>query len=70
MHRYPFEREEHAAIRQELTQFGRAHIAPHALTWEEAGEFPRELYKTAAEVGFLGTGYEESVGGSGGDFSH
>lgn len=70
MHRYPFEREEHAAIRQQLNHFARAQIAPHALAWEEAGEFPRALYKTAAEVGFLGTGYDESVGGSGGDFSH
>ena len=42
-------------------------ILPHAHQWEEAGEFPRELYAKAAEVGILGAGYPEAYGGSGGD---
>src|SRR5208282_1565500 len=32
--------------------------------WDEAGEFPRELYRRAAELGLLGLGFPEEFGGS------
>ncbi len=67
---YLFETEEHRALREQVRRFAAAAIAPHALAWEEANEFPRELYRQAAEAGFLGTGYTEEVGGDGGDLSH
>ncbi|MGM0453584.1 MAG: acyl-CoA dehydrogenase family protein, partial [Thermodesulfobacteriota bacterium] len=35
--------------------------------WEEAGEFPREIYRKAADVGILGMGYPEAYGGTPGD---
>jgi len=65
-----YENDEHAALRTQARRFAKAHILPHAHTWDEAEEFPRELYKTAADAGILGVGYPEEVGGSGGDISH
>lgn len=53
-----------------MRRFAANAIAPHALAWEEANEFPRELYQQSAEAGFLGTGYSEELGGDGGDLSH
>ena len=37
---------------------------PFADAWDEAGEFPRELYKSASEVGLIGLGYPEEFGGT------
>jgi acyl-CoA dehydrogenase len=68
--RYLFETAEHEVLREQVGRFARKEIAPHALEWEEANEFPRELYKKAAEAGILGIGYPEAVGGAGGDLSH
>ena len=67
---YLFEVEEHAALRESARRFASKHIAPHALAWEEACEFPRELYKTAAEHGLLGVSYPVEAGGAGGDITH
>lgn len=67
---YLFETEEHAAIRQTMRRFAQTHIAPHGAAWEEAEEFPIELYRTACEAGITGVGYPEAVGGQGGDLSH
>jgi acyl-CoA dehydrogenase len=67
---YLFETEEHAAIRATARRFAQAHIAPRGAEWEEAEEFPAELYPTAARAGITGIGYPESVGGQGGDISH
>jgi acyl-CoA dehydrogenase len=67
---YLFETEEHAAIRQTMRRFAQTHIAPKSAEWEEAEEFPIELYKQACAAGIVGVGYPESVGGQGGDLSH
>jgi len=67
---YLFETDEHRALREQVRRFAAAAIAPHAHAWEEANEFPRELYQQSAKAGFLGTGYPEEVGGDGGDLSH
>jgi acyl-CoA dehydrogenase len=67
---YLFETEEHAQLRANVRRFAQTRIAPHAHAWEEANEFPRELYKEAAEAGLLGISYPEEVGGSGGDITH
>jgi len=64
---YLFETEEHAQLRETVKRFSVKHIAPHAHAWEEAEEFPRELYKQAAEAGLLGISYPEEDGGAGGD---
>jgi acyl-CoA dehydrogenase len=67
---YLFETDEHRALREQTRRFAVSEIAPYAHAWEEANEFPRELYQRAAKAGFLGTGYPEEVGGDGGDLSH
>src|SRR5688572_28977226 len=67
---YLFEGEEHASLRAQIRRFAASKIAPHAAGWEEAEEFPRELYRAAAEAGVFGVGYPEAVGGAGGDLTH
>ena len=44
-------------------------IAPHVALWDEAGRFPRELYREAAALGLLGLGYPETLGGTSAPFS-
>lgn len=55
-------------IRESTARFAKSEIRPHAEAWEEAGEFPVELYKKAADAGILGIGFPEEFGGSGGGF--
>src|SRR4030095_9086349 len=55
---------DHEAFRASVRRFVDAHIAPHANTWDEAGTFPRELYKRAADVGIIGIGSPEDLGGT------
>jgi acyl-CoA dehydrogenase len=67
---YSFETEEHTALREQARKWAAREMAPHALTWELEGEFPRELYKSAAAAGLLAIGYPEALGGNGGDLTH
>lgn len=67
---YLFENDEHKALREQVRRWSATHIAPHATEWEEAEEFPTELYKRAGEDAILGIGYPEEVGGGGGDTTH
>ncbi len=62
--------ESHDLFRATCKRFAEEVIAPNAHAWEEAGEFPRELYGQAAAAGILGAGYPEALGGGGGDFLH
>ena len=59
-----FYNESHHAWRKELKKFVAKEIAPFVEEWEEAGEFPRELYKKAGDFGLLGMGYPEQYGGT------
>jgi acyl-CoA dehydrogenase len=56
--------EEHAALREQVRRFVQREITPYIETWEEAAEFPRELYAKAGELGLLGLGYPEEYGGT------
>lgn len=67
---YLFEDASHRALRDRAAKFAQHEILPHALEWEEAEEFPRELYGRSAEAGLLGAGYPEQYGGRGGDVTH
>ncbi len=67
---YLFETDEHRALREQARRWAAREIAPHADAWEEAEEFPRELYRKAGEDAMLGVAYPEEVGGSGGDATH
>lgn len=57
-------RETREALADAITRFAKSEIAPNATAWDEAGEFPRQLYRRAGEVGFLGIGYPEELGGT------
>ena len=62
--------QEHDLFRKTVRDFCEKELAPHALEWDEAGIFPREVFRKAAEIGALGVNYPESVGGVGGDYWH
>jgi acyl-CoA dehydrogenase len=58
---------EHEDYRSSLRDFVAREIAPHVNDWDEAGTFPRELYRKFAQLGALGIGYEEEYGGTAAD---
>ncbi|HEX2467732.1 MAG TPA: acyl-CoA dehydrogenase family protein [Solirubrobacterales bacterium] len=62
--------DEHEQLRETIARWVREEIAPHLDAWEDAREFPRELFARAAELGFLGLKYPEELGGQGGDYVH
>src|SRR5256885_5266493 len=59
----PFYTAEHEAFRDVMRRFVAREIEPYAHEWDEAGEFPRELYRKASEIGLLGLGFPEEYGG-------
>ena len=63
----PFYTAEHEAFRLSLRRFVKREIEPNANDWDEAGAFPRELYRKAAAVGYMGLGFPERYGGTEGD---
>ncbi len=62
-----WETAERRALRDVVRRFVVDQVLDNLDGWERAGELPRELHKTAAGIGLLGIGFDESVGGSGGD---
>ncbi len=56
---------ERAAILQTLSDFCEAEIRPHVMRWDEAQEFPREVFRKLGELGFLGVLFPEEYGGAG-----
>ena len=58
---------EHEAFRATLRGFVAREITPFVDAWDEAGSFPRELYRRAAEIGATGIGFDEALGGTPGD---
>jgi len=54
---------EHAQFRDTVRRFVDRELAPQAAAWDEAGEFPRALYRTAADAGLLALGFPEEYGG-------
>ena len=57
--------EQLAMIRQSARDFAEANIRPDFMKWDEAEVFPRELFKTMGEYGFLGVLVPEEYGGTG-----
>ncbi len=57
----------HEMVRRSVREFVDKAIRPHIDDWEEEGAFPEELYRQAGEVGILGIGYPEALGGTPGD---
>jgi acyl-CoA dehydrogenase len=62
--------EEHEELRETVRRFVSEEIAPHVEEWEEAREFPRELFERCGELGFLGLKFPEQYGGQGGTHLH
>jgi acyl-CoA dehydrogenase len=60
----PFYTEAHRAFQETIRRFVAREITPHVTAWDEAGTFPRDLYRQAAEVGLLGLGFPEQYGGT------
>ncbi|HET9143704.1 acyl-CoA dehydrogenase family protein [Actinophytocola sp.] len=63
----PFDTPERRALRETCQAFVTREVLPYLAGWERAGEIPRELHRRAADVGLLGIGAPEEVGGGGGD---
>ncbi|HTY40394.1 MAG TPA: acyl-CoA dehydrogenase family protein [Thermoanaerobaculia bacterium] len=56
---------ERRAILQTLSDFCEAEIRPNVMRWDEAQEFPREVFRKLGELGFLGVLFPEAYGGAG-----
>lgn len=55
----------HEQVKSSIEKFVAKEISPFIGDWEDACEFPRNIYKKAGELGFLGIGYPEKFGGTG-----
>lgn len=62
--RYPYFTEEHEMFRKTVRDFVSKELVPHAEEWNEAEEFPREVFRRMGDLGFLGIRYPEEYGGS------
>jgi citronellyl-CoA dehydrogenase len=60
--------DEHQAFRRLVRDFAEKELAPHARAWDEAGEFPRALFRRFGELGFLGIRHDPAWGGTGLDY--
>jgi alkylation response protein AidB-like acyl-CoA dehydrogenase len=63
---FPFS-EEHRIFRRSVRRFVDEEIIPYVNEWEEAGIFPKELYKKMGARGFLGIRYPQEYGGAASD---
>jgi acyl-CoA dehydrogenase len=54
---------DHLEFRETVRRFVAKELEPHAGRWDEAGEFPRELYARAAAAGLFALGFPEEYGG-------
>lgn len=57
--------EEQEMIRDAAREFAAKEIAPHVREWDEKAYFPREVFRMAGELGFLGVLVPEEYGGAG-----
>jgi acyl-CoA dehydrogenase len=58
---------EHDELRASARRFVEREIAPHVEDWERQEDFPRDLFRTIADAGFLGLRFPPEVGGTGPD---
>ncbi len=59
--------EENIMFREAIRKFAQKEVAPLVDEAEETNVFPRQLFKKAAEQGFLCPRYPVELGGGGGD---
>jgi citronellyl-CoA dehydrogenase len=60
--------EQHEAFRKTVRAFVEKELTPHALEWDRAGIFPRDVFKKCGELGFFGINHDPKYGGSGLDY--
>jgi len=59
--------EEQALLQRTVREFAEAEVKPLARHLDESGEFPRETFRKAAELGLTGVAIPEAEGGAGFD---
>ena len=52
-------------IADTIRKFGKEHIRPHFMEWDESQKFPIEVFKKLGELGFMGVLVPAEYGGSG-----
>ncbi len=52
-------------IQESARDFAQMHIKPHVMEWDESQHFPRDLFRTMGEFGFMGVLVPEEYGGAG-----
>jgi citronellyl-CoA dehydrogenase len=65
---YPRFSPESELLRQTIRKFLETEVAPYAEAWDEAGEFPKALFRRAGELGIFGIRTASEWGGSGLDW--
>src|SRR2546425_12415557 len=60
-----FLKEEHLQVREMARKFADEVVAPRARDLDEKEEFPADIVKQMAELGFMGLPYPEKYGGGG-----
>ncbi len=61
---YPWFREEHTMLRDQVRRFVEEEVKPHGEKWEENGMIPREVLRKMGDLGMLGIRYPAEYGGS------
>src|SRR5258706_7124396 len=59
--------EEQKLLQKSVREFAESEVRPLAKENDEAGHFPRELFRKAAELGLTGVAFPEAEGGAGFD---
>ena len=60
--------QEHELFRKSVREFVAREMTPHAREWDEAGIFPRELFKKFGDAGFFGMRHPVDAGGQALDY--
>jgi citronellyl-CoA dehydrogenase len=67
---HPLFTAEHEELRASVRSFVESELAPHAVEWERAGQFPNSVFERMGDLGLLGLRYPQEYGGQGGDWGH
>ncbi|AGK60053.1 butyryl-CoA dehydrogenase [Archaeoglobus sulfaticallidus PM70-1] len=60
--------EEHRMLRDAVREFAEKEIMPYGREYDEKAEYPWEIFRRAAKLGFVGADIPEEYGGAGMDF--
>jgi hypothetical protein len=57
--------EEQQLLKKTVREFAESELAPHSRAWDEAQEFPRDVFGKLGELGLMGVVWPAEYGGSG-----